>query len=91
MHQPKDRTAHACYTSCGALAGYRNSSMDPPSGMDPTTYCTMSAYLTMDLHITSPEWNLPWKRDMCVQTTYMPISTEGSGMPTMGPNTGYVV
>ena len=31
-----------CYTSDRALAGKRNSSMEPPSGIDPMTKCPMS-------------------------------------------------
>ena len=31
-----------CYTSCGALAGTRNSSMGPPRKINPTTHRTMS-------------------------------------------------
>ena len=31
-----------CYTSCGALAGTRNSSMGPPQKINPTTHRTMS-------------------------------------------------
>ena len=33
MHHPTDRITHTtvfCYTSCGSLAGTRNSSMGPP-------------------------------------------------------------
>ena len=39
----QDNTYHSlCYTSCGALAGTRNSSMGPPWKIDPTTHRTMS-------------------------------------------------
>ena len=39
----QDSTYHSlCYTSHGALAGTRNSSMDPPWRIDPTTHCTMN-------------------------------------------------
>ena len=40
----QDSTYHSlCYTSCGALAGTRNSSMGPPPRrIDPTTHRTMS-------------------------------------------------
>ena len=39
----QDSTYHGlCYTSRGALAGTRNSSMDPPWRIDPTTHRTMS-------------------------------------------------
>ena len=39
----QDSTYHSlCYTSRGALAGTRNSSMGPPWRIDPTTHCTMS-------------------------------------------------
>ena len=38
-----DKTYHGlCYTSRGALAGTRNSSMGPPCMIDPTTHRTMS-------------------------------------------------
>ena len=40
---PQDNTYHGlCYTSCGALAGTRNSPMGPPWRIDPTTHRTMS-------------------------------------------------
>ena len=49
----QDSTYHSlCYTSCGALAGTRNSSMSPPSEIDPMTYCTMSGCSTTDVHPT---------------------------------------
>ena len=35
-----------CYTSCGALAGPRNSSVGPSLGIDPTTHCSMSGCST---------------------------------------------
>ena len=39
----QDNTYHGlCYTSCGALAGTRNSPMGPPWRIDPTTHRTMS-------------------------------------------------
>ena len=39
----QDSTYHSlCYTSHGALAGTRNSSMGPPWRIDPTTHRTMS-------------------------------------------------
>ena len=39
----QDNTYHSlCYTSCGALAGTRNSSMGPPWRIDLTTHRTMS-------------------------------------------------
>ena len=39
----QDSTYHSlCYTSRGALAGTRNSSMGPPWRIDPTTHRTMS-------------------------------------------------
>ena len=44
MHHPRqDNTYHGLYyTSHGALAGMRNSSMGPPWRIDPTTHRTMS-------------------------------------------------
>ena len=44
MHHPRqDNTYHGlCYTSRGALAGTRNSSMAPLWRIDPTTHRTMS-------------------------------------------------
>ena len=46
----QDSTYHGLgYTSCGALAGRRNSSMGPPWRIDPTTHCTMSGCSTMKL------------------------------------------
>ena len=39
----QDNTYHIlCYTSPGALAGMRNTSMGPPWRIDPTKHCTMS-------------------------------------------------
>ena len=44
----QDNTHHVlCYTTCGALAGTRNSSMGPPWRIDPTTHRTMSSILDM--------------------------------------------
>ena len=42
---------HLCYTSHGALAGTRNSSMGQPWGIDPMTHRTMSGHCTMKLHL----------------------------------------
>ena len=40
--QRKDSTYHGiCYTSCGALAGMRNSLMGRPGQIDPVTHPTM--------------------------------------------------
>ena len=40
-----DNTYHGlCYSSCGALAGMRNSSIGPPWRIDPRTHCTMSEH-----------------------------------------------
>ena len=48
----QDNTYHSlCYTSRGALAGTRNSSMgSPPWRIDPTTHRTMSERSTSELH-----------------------------------------
>ena len=41
----QDNTYHGlCYTSCGALAGTRNSSMGPPWRINPTTHHTMNEH-----------------------------------------------
>ena len=41
----QDNTCHGLhYTSFGALAGTRNSSMGPPRGIDPMTHYTMSEH-----------------------------------------------
>ena len=46
----QDSTYHGiCYTSCGALAGTRNSSMGSPWRIDPTTHHTMSKRSTSEL------------------------------------------
>ena len=46
----QDSTYHSlCYTSRGAMAGLRNSSMGPSRGIDPTTHRTMSRCSTMEL------------------------------------------
>ena len=48
MHHPRDVKTHTthslCYSSCGAMAGTRNSSIGPPWRVDPTTHCTMSEH-----------------------------------------------
>ena len=47
----QDRTYHSfCYTSCGPLAGMRNSSMSPPHGIDLMTHHTMSRHSTTELY-----------------------------------------
>ena len=51
----QDNTYHGvCYTSCGALAGTRNSSMGSPRRIDPTTYRTMSYILLPPLRTKKP-------------------------------------
>ena len=46
----QDSTYHSLwYTSLGALAGTKNSSMGPPWGIDPTTHHTMSERSTSEL------------------------------------------
>ena len=40
-----------CYTSRGALARTRNSSMCSPCGIDPTTHRIMSGHSTTELHL----------------------------------------
>ena len=53
MYHPTDSTYHSlCYTSCGALAGKKNSSMVPPGAIDPTTYHTMSGCSNTELSPT---------------------------------------
>ena len=43
----QDNTCHSLwYTSCGALAGTRNSSVGPPWGINPMTHRTMSGHST---------------------------------------------
>ena len=44
-----------CFTSCGALAGMRNSSMGPQWGIDLTTHSTMSRRSYHGVTLTS--WN----------------------------------
>ena len=49
----QDSTYHGLYySSCGALAGTRNSSMSPPGGIDLMTHCTMSGCSTTKLYPT---------------------------------------
>ena len=43
--QTKMQNTCCCYTSCGALAGVRSSSMGPTSGIDPMNYCTTNTLL----------------------------------------------
>ena len=46
----QDNTYHGrCYTSRGALAGTRDSSMDPPWRIDPTTHRTISESYIINL------------------------------------------
>ena len=53
----QDSTYHSrCYTSRGALAGTRNSSIAPRCGINPTTYRTMS-YISLPC-INSSLWVL---------------------------------
>ena len=51
LYAPSDRIVHntVCYTSCGALAWTRNSSMGQPWRIDQTTHCTTSRHSTMEL------------------------------------------
>ena len=49
----QDNTYHnLCYTSCGVLAGTRNSSMCPTCRIDPTTHCVMSKRSAIELLLT---------------------------------------
>ena len=42
----QDSTYHSlCYTSCGALAGMRNSLMGPPRGIDPVIGCQIKVFV----------------------------------------------
>ena len=67
-----DSTYHGlCYTSCGTLAGTRNSSMGPPWRIDPTIYRTINecsyhnfypnqwhyTVMASNLHIQLMFWN----------------------------------
>ena len=48
--QRQDSTYYGlCYTSCGGLAGTRNSSTGPPRRIDPTTHRTESGRSTTEL------------------------------------------
>ena len=40
-----------CYTSHRALAGTRNSSMDPPYGINPMNHRTRSGHSATELHL----------------------------------------
>ena len=49
-HLRQDKPYHSpCYTSCGALAGKRDSSVGPISGIDPMTHRIMSRYSATEL------------------------------------------
>ena len=48
MHHPTDSIADTMTFGTKALAGMRNSSIDPPQGLDPT-HCTMSGHSTTEL------------------------------------------
>ena len=53
MHHPTDRIAHTTYTSRGALAGTRNSSMGPPNeGSIRRPIAPWANALTTELHLT---------------------------------------
>ena len=57
-HLRQNKTFHGLYyTSCGALAGMRNSSMGPLGEMDPMTHCTMMDTLPLSYIL------LPMKED----------------------------
>ena len=48
----QDSTYHGLsYTSRGALARMRNSSMDPPLGIDPSSHHNLSGHSTTELHL----------------------------------------
>ena len=61
----QDRTYHSlCFTSCGALAGTRNSSVGPPWRIDPMTHrtineCSYHSYISLQ-----DTWSL-WLHWMC--------------------------
>ena len=51
----QDNTYHGlCYTSRGALAGPRNSSMGPTRGIDPMTHRIMSGRSPTELYLAPP-------------------------------------
>ena len=50
-HRQDDTYHSLCYTSHGALAGTRNSSMSPLWRIDPTTIAPWANALTMELHL----------------------------------------
>ena len=56
MFHPTDRgTYHSlCNTSCGELAGMKNSSTGPPSGINLTIHHTMRGCSTTNLHPSTP-------------------------------------
>ena len=57
----QDNTFHSfCYTSCGTLAGMRNSSVGPPWGIDLMTHITMSWCSTIINFCVSGIPNVPW-------------------------------
>ena len=53
LYAPSHRqdNTHLCYTSRGALAGTRNSSMGPPWRIDPMTHCTVSECSHLGAHL----------------------------------------
>ena len=55
LHAPSHRQYsiyHSlCYTSHGAMAGMRNSSMGPPRKIDLMPHHTMCGHSTMELHL----------------------------------------
>ena len=61
-HGPDNKYHGICYTSRGALAGTRNSSMGPPWIIDPTTHRTMSerSYHGDTSRPLLNEWALPF-------------------------------
>ena len=57
LYHRQESTYHGlCYTSCGALAGTRNSLIGSPSGIDLTTSCTTRECSTTELHSAPFTW-----------------------------------
>ena len=67
FHRQNSTYHSLCYTSHGALAGMRNSSIGPPWGINLMTHHTMSECSTTELHlILTRSWLSPYITVTCM-------------------------
>ena len=75
---------YLCYTSRGALAGTRNSSMGPPWRIDSTTHAPWANALTTELHLAlggmrNSSMGPPWRIDPTTHAPWANALTPGRG------------